>query len=56
MAEAEAVRAARIMTWNVWWRFGPRWRDRQPVLLRTIRDVRPDVVALQESWATASTS
>jgi endonuclease/exonuclease/phosphatase family metal-dependent hydrolase len=42
------------MTWNVWWRFGPRWRDRQAGLLRTIREVDPDVVAMQESWATAS--
>src|SRR3954468_15561795 len=44
------------MTWNVWWRFGPRWQDRQAGLLQTIRDVDPDVVALQESWATASST
>jgi endonuclease/exonuclease/phosphatase family metal-dependent hydrolase len=47
---------ARVMTWNVWWRFGPRWQDRQAGLLQTIRDVDPDVVALQESWATASST
>lgn len=51
---SEAVAAARVMTWNVWWRFGPRWRDRQPGLLATVRDVGPDVVALQESWGTGS--
>lgn len=39
------------MTWNVWWRFGPRWAERQPLLLDTIRQVDADVVALQESWA-----
>jgi endonuclease/exonuclease/phosphatase family metal-dependent hydrolase len=38
----------RVMTWNIWWRFGPRWRDRQPALLETLRQVDPDVVALQE--------
>ena len=53
---ADVLRAARVMTWNVWWRFGPRWRDRQAGLLRTIRDVDPDVVAMPESWATASES
>lgn len=41
----------RAMTWNVWWRFGPRWRDRQPGLLATLERLRPDVVALQEVWA-----
>jgi endonuclease/exonuclease/phosphatase family metal-dependent hydrolase len=38
----------RVMTWNIWWRFGPRWRGRQPALLETLRQVDPDVVALQE--------
>ena len=38
------------MTWNIWWRFGPRWTDRQPALLATLQRVRPDVLALQEVW------
>ena len=42
----------RVMTWNVWWRFGPRWQDRQPGLLATIERFAPDVVALQEVWST----
>jgi endonuclease/exonuclease/phosphatase family metal-dependent hydrolase len=42
---------ARAMTWNVWWRFGPRWRDRQPGIRETLERFRPDVVALQEVWA-----
>jgi endonuclease/exonuclease/phosphatase family metal-dependent hydrolase len=42
----------RVMTWNVWWRFGPRWRERQPGLLATIERFAPDVVALQEVWST----
>jgi hypothetical protein len=23
------------MTWNLWWRFGPRWQARQPGIVRT---------------------
>jgi endonuclease/exonuclease/phosphatase family metal-dependent hydrolase len=41
----------RAMTWNVWWRFGPHWRDRQPGIRETLTRVGPDVVALQEVWA-----
>ena len=37
----------RVMTWNVWWKFGP-WEQRQPAIEATIRDVDPDVVCLQE--------
>jgi endonuclease/exonuclease/phosphatase family metal-dependent hydrolase len=55
MADGSAGRA-RVMTWNVWWRFGPRWRDRQPGLVHTIGAVDSDVVALQEVWGTAETS
>ena len=52
----ESATTARLMTWNVWWRFGPRWRDRQAGLLRTIRNADADVIALQESWRTPPTS
>jgi endonuclease/exonuclease/phosphatase family metal-dependent hydrolase len=55
MADGSAGRA-RVMTWNIWWRFGPRWRDRRPGLMHTIRAVDSDVVALQEVWGTAETS
>lgn len=41
----------RIMTWNVWWRFGD-WRARREALLQVLREHRPDVVGLQEVWAT----
>ena len=44
------------MTWNVWWRFGPRWQARQPGIVRTLRTADPDVVALQELWATERTT
>jgi endonuclease/exonuclease/phosphatase family metal-dependent hydrolase len=47
---------ARVMTWNIWWRFGPRWQDRQHGVLETLRGVDADVVALQEVWETAETT
>lgn len=40
----------RIMTWNLWWRFGP-WAERQKAILAVLRELRPDVVGLQEVWA-----
>ncbi|WP_214408285.1 endonuclease/exonuclease/phosphatase family protein [Pseudonocardia lacus] len=46
----------RAMTWNLWWRFGPRWRDRQPGIRATLERLRPDVVALQEVWAGEGTT
>ncbi|MFE4665280.1 endonuclease/exonuclease/phosphatase family protein [Streptomyces sp. NPDC056716] len=39
----------RVMTWNLWWRFGP-WEARQKAILGALRDLRPDVVGLQEVW------
>ena len=46
----------RAMTWNIWWRFGPRWRERQPGILATIERFTPDVVALQEVWGADGTT
>jgi endonuclease/exonuclease/phosphatase family metal-dependent hydrolase len=46
----------RVVTWNVFWRFGPEWRERQPRILATLRDLAPDVVGLQESWIGEGTS
>ncbi len=46
----------RVMTWNVWWRFGPHWRDRQPGIRATLERLRPDVVALQEVWSSDGTT
>ncbi|WP_200308723.1 endonuclease/exonuclease/phosphatase family protein [Streptomyces adelaidensis] len=39
----------RVMTWNLWWRFGP-WQERQKAILAVLRELRPDVVGLQEVW------
>ena len=44
----------RVLTWNIWWRFGPHWQDRQRALVRTLREVDADVVALQEVWGDAA--
>ena len=40
----------RVMSWNIWFRFGP-WERRQPAIIETLRRVDGDVVALQEVWA-----
>lgn len=42
----------RVMTWNLWWRFG-EWEQRRHAIVDTIRAVNPDVLCLQEVWATA---
>jgi endonuclease/exonuclease/phosphatase family metal-dependent hydrolase len=41
----------RVLTWNLWWQFGP-WRQREPAIVETIRRLDPDVVGLQEVWRT----
>jgi endonuclease/exonuclease/phosphatase family metal-dependent hydrolase len=41
----------RVMTWNLWWRFGADWRARQPAILSTLEGTAPDVAGLQEVWA-----
>jgi endonuclease/exonuclease/phosphatase family metal-dependent hydrolase len=43
----------RVMTWNLWWRFGDDWRERQRGIVSTLRAVRPDIVGLQEVWGSA---
>jgi endonuclease/exonuclease/phosphatase family metal-dependent hydrolase len=40
----------RVVTWNVWWRFGP-WEQRREAILSVLGGLRPDVVGLQEVWA-----
>ena len=41
----------RVLTWNIWWRFGP-WEARQPAILETLRQVDADIVCLQEVYET----
>jgi endonuclease/exonuclease/phosphatase family metal-dependent hydrolase len=45
----------RFMTWNVWGRFGD-WQQREQAIIETLASVRPDVLALQETWSTPSTT
>lgn len=42
----------RFVTWNVLWRFEPDWRARERGILTTLERLAPDVVGLQECWAT----
>lgn len=39
----------RVVTWNVWLRFGP-WQLRQRAIESTLTGLAPDIVALQEVW------
>jgi len=45
----EGVRAVRVLSWNLWWRYGP-WQERQPAIEAVLAEVRPDVCGLQEVW------
>ena len=54
--EATDGNRVRIVTWNLWWRFGPNWRRRQPGILQTLRSIDPDVVATQETWGDETTT
>jgi endonuclease/exonuclease/phosphatase family metal-dependent hydrolase len=39
----------RILTWNLWWRYGP-WQLRREAIASTLAEVRPDICGLQEVW------
>ncbi len=41
----------RLVTWNLWWRYGP-WERRGPAIEAALVAAAPDVVLLQEVWAT----
>lgn len=45
----------RVLTWNLWWRFGP-WEARQPAIAETLRRVDADLIGLQEVWADGADS
>jgi endonuclease/exonuclease/phosphatase family metal-dependent hydrolase len=40
----------RLVTWNVWARFGP-WAARQRAIAETLSRLDPDLVALEETWS-----
>jgi endonuclease/exonuclease/phosphatase family metal-dependent hydrolase len=41
----------RVMVWNVWWRFGGNWREREVSIGATLEAYRPDLLGLTESWS-----
>jgi endonuclease/exonuclease/phosphatase family metal-dependent hydrolase len=47
------VTPCRVVTWNLWWRFGD-WQRRFEVIAAELASVAPDVVGLQEVWARGS--
>ena len=40
----------RVLTWNLWWRFGP-WEQRQRPIVAELKRVDSDILMLQEVWA-----
>lgn len=45
----------RVASWNIWWRYGP-WKDRRTAIETTLKEVKADVVALQEVWDEAGSN
>ncbi len=47
---AATLEGVRLVTWNLWWRFGP-WEQRQPAIRETLLEIDADLILLQEVWA-----
>ena len=45
----------RVLSWNIWWRYGP-WEARRPAIAATLPQLDADVVCLQEVWDEAAAS
>jgi endonuclease/exonuclease/phosphatase family metal-dependent hydrolase len=45
-----------VLSWNLWWRFGGNWREREVAITKTLHTFQPDIAGLQEVWATDETS
>ena len=43
----------RVLTWNLWWRYGP-WQQRRPAIAATLAEIAPDICGLQEVWGGAT--
>jgi endonuclease/exonuclease/phosphatase family metal-dependent hydrolase len=39
----------RILSWNLWWRYGP-WEQRREAIAATLAEIGPDLCGLQEVW------
>jgi endonuclease/exonuclease/phosphatase family metal-dependent hydrolase len=46
----------RVVTWNVWGRYGPDWETRQTALEAALAEAEPDVICLVEAWRQGQTS
>jgi endonuclease/exonuclease/phosphatase family metal-dependent hydrolase len=44
------------VSWNLWWRFGGNWRERQRGIVSTLDGLQPDIVGLEEVWVGEGTS
>jgi len=40
----------RVLSWNVWWRFGA-WQQRREAITAVLADAAADILCLQEVWA-----
>jgi endonuclease/exonuclease/phosphatase family metal-dependent hydrolase len=49
-AGCASMQVVRVMTWNLWWRFGP-WQERLEAIVAVVAAEQPDVLFLQEVWA-----
>jgi endonuclease/exonuclease/phosphatase family metal-dependent hydrolase len=43
----------RVLTWNLWWRYGP-WQQRREAIASTLAELAPDLCGLQEVWGDQS--
>jgi endonuclease/exonuclease/phosphatase family metal-dependent hydrolase len=55
IGDVEPQGSLRVMTWNLWWRFG-EWADRERAIVSVIERERPDIVCLQEVWSAGDDS
>ena len=46
----------RVVSWNVWGRYGNDWEERETGLVDSLVEVAPDVVCLVESWRQGDTT
>ncbi len=44
------MQIVRVLTWNLWWKFGP-WQERQQAIEAEILAINPDLLLLQEVYA-----
>ncbi len=50
MGTQTTVDRVRVVTWNLWWRFGD-WQARQGAIAETLAGLDADIICLQEVWS-----